>query len=150
MSEESRHSPPQNSLSQNSLDNSASESIDPDDPTPGLSASEALPGDGSSELSKHASPGEHTGNPAENQDKMGVTQGPPLPSEEAFESRIARRRAAVEDELREKEALMLRFIYKQVRLEYYNRWKGDANSAFALAVKYRLRNERRSKKPTTP
>lgn len=59
-----------------------------------------------------------------------------------LDERVLLRRKEIEDVMREKEELMLRFVEKKIPRPYYVRWKGEANECYALLVNLKHRRAR--------
>lgn len=77
------------------------------------------------------------GRVAEDSAKRPEIQAKPAPKvavEEAILPKISQMQLNVEDLLREKEQLMLGFVFAKVPKPYYVRWKEETNAIFAQVV----------------
>ncbi len=104
------------------------------------------PGDSDSSESKaQGAAVEDTGVLGQNQAE--TTAPPPSKAEETLADRLARRQAQVESDLRNRESQILGYVRHRWHIEYYGRWKTEANEFFNQAVIYRLRSHRHGKTP---
>lgn len=87
-----------------------------------------------------------TGLTSQIQAEISVSARPEAPETPA--QRMTRRQANVEAELREKEAILLNYVWQRFPAGYYRRAKAEANEFFNQAVIYRLRRHRHGKTPS--
>ncbi len=90
----------------------------------------ALAGNGTAPDSPGSIRPKTTAETAENQEKV-------------LAQRVARRTRDVNALMREKECLLLSFVYDKVPKPYYVRWKNESNETFSLLVALKHRQERR-------
>lgn len=75
----------------------------------------------------------------ENQEKPGIAADS---ARDSLESRLIRRHQAIDDLLREKEALQLSYVTRKTPKAYYLRWKAECNRIFFLDMSLRRRVQR--------